>query len=82
METAQVVSIAMSCFCIGWNFCLLIYNLYLGRLISRKERTNRDDSRATIVERALEIAEELGELCSPAQNYIEMAEKEFEENDE
>lgn len=42
---------------------------------------NGAERRIKRAERALEIAEELGELCAPAQNYIEMAKKEFEEKE-
>ena len=35
--------------------------------------------RAKIAERALKIAEELGELCAPAKDYIKQAEKELAE---
>lgn len=35
--------------------------------------------RAEVAERALKIAEDLGELCAPAEDYMEQAEKELAE---
>ena len=37
--------------------------------------------RALVAERALKIAEDLGELCAPAEDYIEQAEKELAEEE-
>lgn len=50
-----------------------IQQLYNGEEVEQivKERN--------IYKRALQIAEELGELCAPASNYIQQAEKELQE---
>ena len=37
------------------------------------------EHRAEVAERALKIAEDLGELCAPAEDYIKQAEKELAE---
>ena len=37
------------------------------------------EHRAEVAERALKIAEELGELCAPAKDYIQQAERELAE---
>lgn len=52
-----------------------ITNLHLAAL----EYIGRLKHRAEVAERALKIAEDLGELCASAEDYIEQAEKELAE---
>lgn len=57
-----------------------IKQLYSGEEVEDIAR-QRDEykRRAEVAERALKIAEDLGELCAPAEDYIKQAEKELAE---
>lgn len=46
-----------------------------------REELEEANHRAEVAERALQIAEELGELCAPRQYYIEKARKELAEEE-
>ena len=46
-------------------------------LLIASKRALQLSHKAKVAERALQIAEELGELCAPAQNYIDRAKKEL-----
>lgn len=48
-------------------------------LILKAQYYDQMKHRAEVAERALKIAEDLGELCAPAEDYIEQAEKELAE---
>lgn len=51
------------------------WNMWQGALVELE----RAERRAKIAERALKVAADLGELCAPAEDYIEQAEKELQE---
>ena len=57
-----------------------VKQLYSGEEVEDIAR-QRDEykRRAEVAERALKIAEDLGELCAPAEDYIKQAEKELAE---
>ena len=58
------------------------YSYTAGELANWKEDQDRIAKllhRAEIAEQALKIAEDLGELCAPAKDYIKQAEKELAE---
>lgn len=58
-----------------------VKQLYSGEEVEDIAR-QRDEykRRAEVAERALKIAEDLGELCAPAEDYIKQAEKELAED--
>ena len=51
------------------------WNMWQGALVELE----RAERRAEVAERALKIAEDLGELCAPVEDYINQAEKELAE---
>lgn len=51
------------------------WNMWQGALVELE----RAERRAKVAERALKVAADLGELCAPAEDYIEQAEKELQE---
>ena len=65
------------------NTSPIIKQLYSGKEVEQiaKER-DEYKHRAEVAERALQIADELGELCGRKEDYVQQAEKELaEEND-
>ncbi len=65
------------------NVPLRVTQLYSGEEVEQivKER-DEYKHRAEVAERALKIAEDLGELCAPVEDYINQAEKELVEEKE
>ena len=55
--------------------CDHYWRMWQGALVELE----RAEHCAEVAERALKIAEDLGELCAPAEDYIEQAEKELSE---
>ena len=51
------------------------WNMWQGALVELE----RAERRVKVAERALKVAADLGELCAPAEDYIEQAEKELQE---
>ena len=52
---------------------------YINELKGAEKLIKKAEHRAEIAERALKLAEKLGELCAPAKDYIKQAEKELAE---
>ena len=66
-------------FDVSYSFTAAFNSVQAERECDLERRLTAAEHRAEVAERALKIAEDLGELCAHAEDYIEQAEKELAE---